>query len=369
MRIEEVEVVVVGAGASGLHAARLLAGRGHSVTLLEARDRVGGRLLNHDGDQGPLDLGATWFWPGESRVETLSTELGLAVHSQYLNGDALYHDRPQAQRLDGNPIDVPSGRFGGGAAALTDALALGLPSDLVRLNSPVRSIETAIDKAVVRHDGGVVQAEHVILAMPPALVAHAIEIIPPLPQPLAGLAAITPVWMGAVVKVVAVFETPFWRHEGLAGAAISHLGPLREIHDMCGPDGSPAALFGFAPLSPGQQAPHEDEVRAQLIEIFGEGAANPLKIVIQDWSVEEFTSPPQVASLSNYQTFGHPRFGEPTGHGRLHWASTETATESPGHIEGALAASERATKAVVRSLADSERTSERQTNQTEGTTR
>lgn len=326
-------------------------------------------MLSHRDDEATLDLGATWFWTGEFRVEALIDELGLLVHDQYLAGDAVFHDRPEPQRLDGNPIDVPSGRFSGGAAALTDALAAGLSEGVVRLSSPVRSITTSDDGAVVRYDDGVVDASHVVLAMPPALAAHAIEIIPPLPQPLAGLAAITPVWMGAVVKVVAVFETPFWRHEGLAGAAISHLGPLREIHDMSGPDGSPAALFGFAPLSPGQQAPHEDEVRGQLIEIFGEGAANPLKIVIQDWSVEEFTSPPQVASLSNYQTFGHPQFGEPTGHGRLHWASTETATESPGHIEGALAASERATQAVVRSLADSERTSDGKTNPTEGTNR
>ncbi|MEO1058932.1 MAG: FAD-dependent oxidoreductase, partial [Actinomycetota bacterium] len=58
-------------------------------------------------------------------------------------------------------------------------------------------------------------------------------------------------------------------------------------------------------------------------------------------------SPPGVEALHEYQTYGHPIWQTPTGDGRLHWTSTETSREAPGHIEGALAAAERTVLAIV----------------------
>lgn len=358
MQASDRDVVVIGAGIAGLAVAHEIVQAGNSVLVLEARDRVGGRLLAHDVDGVGLDLGATWYWPGERRVAQLIDALGVQVHPSHISGDAMYHDAP-AQRLSGNPIDVPSGRFSDGAASLPQAVAKQLPDGALQLGATVRSITTSDTGATVAydsgggndHDYGTVRAQHVVLALPPALAAHAITIEPPLPQPLSGLVAITPVWMGAIAKVVAVYDTAFWRQNGLAGSAISHVGPMREIHDMSGPDGTPAALFGFVPLSQGNKPPTRDEVQAQLVEIFGPQAASPLEIVIHDWSAEEFTSPPNVAELGAYQAYGHPLFQEPCGHGRLHWASTETATVAPGHIEGALAAAERTAAAIMADLA------------------
>lgn len=345
----DVDVVVVGAGIAGLAVANHLSDVGHSVLVFEARDRVGGRLLAHDVDGVGLDLGATWFWPGEHRVARMVEAFGVQIHASYISGDAMYHDHP-AQRLDGNPIDVPSSRFSSGAISLPQAIADKLPAGMVLLETAVRAVATGDDRATVAHDDGLLTAKHVVLALPPALASHAITIDPPLPEPLSGLAAMTPVWMGTTAKVVVVYDTPFWRDSGLAGAAISHHGPLREIHDMSGPDGSPAALFGFAPLTSGQAAPDEDQVRAQMVEIFGPDAANPRQIMVCDWSAEEFTSPPNAAELGAYQAYGHPLFQEAAGHGRLHWASTETATVAPGHIEGALAAAERTAAAIIANL-------------------
>ena len=338
--------VVIGAGIGGLMVARHLTGAGHAVQVLEARDRLGGRLHATTTGGRRLDLGATWFWPGERRVAELVTEFGITTHPQHLAGDAVFHDRPVAQRLDGNPLDVPSSRFSDSAIALVEGVAAALPDGTIHTSRPVSRIKRQEDGLVVHHSDGIVHATHVVLAVPPATVVRSIEFEPPLPDRIAGLAANTPVWMGAIAKVVAVYDEPFWRTQGLSGSGISHLGPMRELHDMSGPDGDPAALFGFAPLGTDGQAPSREAVLAQLGELFGARAAEPVELVIQDWRAEPFTSAPGVAGLQNYQTYGHAGFAEPVN-GRLHWASTETSPVAPGHIEGALAAAERTAAAIL----------------------
>jgi len=345
---EQVAAIVVGAGISGLAVARELAADDRRVVVLEARDRVGGRLLAHpvDGTEVRLDLGASWFWPAERRVQQLISELGIAVFGQHRAGDAMYHQPNGSQRITGNQLDVESGRFATGADTLAIAIAADLPEGVVRLGQVVNSVDFTSDHAEVRCGDEVLRSTHVVLALPPALATHSIEFTPPLPERLAGLASITPVWMGAITKCVIRYDCAFWREQGLAGAAISHYGPMREIHDMSGPGGEPAALFGFAQPDDGAAVSAEGVV-AQLVEIFGPDAAAPVEVVLQDWRTEKFTSPPGVSKLGAYQTYGHPMFAEAAFDGRLHWTSTETARESPGHIEGALAAAARTVQAIV----------------------
>lgn len=341
------DAIVVGAGISGLRAAQLMGAAGLDVVVLEARDRVGGRLLSVPVGGGELDLGATWFWAGEDRVARLVRELGLAVHEQHLAGDAMYHEGQQSRRIDGNPIDVPSLRFSAGAQSVPLALAARLPEGMVRIASRVHTIEQAAEHVSVHSDAGRFQARHVVLALPPALAIASITFEPEVPDPLRDLAAATPVWMGAVVKIVAVYERAFWRDDGLAGSAISHIGPMREIHDMSGPAGKPAALFGFAPRqSPSQPRVGESTVRAQLVELFGPAAGEPTDLHIADWSAEAFTSPDGVELLGAYETYGHRGFVT-SADDRVHWCSTETASVSPGHIEGALASAERVAGVIV----------------------
>lgn len=81
------DAVVVGAGLAGLTAARELVSDGHSVTVLEARDRVGGRTLNHrlvDGEQ--VDLGGQWIGPTQDRVNGLVEEFDLDTVPQFDEG-------------------------------------------------------------------------------------------------------------------------------------------------------------------------------------------------------------------------------------------------------------------------------------------
>lgn len=350
-------MVIVGAGIAGLAAARSLHQRGRSAVVLESRDRVGGRLLSRayaDG-RGRVDLGATWFWPGEPLVARLISELGIEVHDQYLAGDAMFHQPAGAARIDGNPLDVPSGRFVAGADSLPEAVAAALPVGVIRLGEAARSIR-ADDRMVevATAENGFV-ASHVIVAVPPALAVERISFDPPLPERVAGLAAVTPVWMGATIKVVVSYPRPFWRDTGLSGSAISHIGPMRELHDISGPDGVPGAIFGFVPgLSAEQNAPTRGEIIAQMVELFGGDAEEADEVFIQDWRAEDWTSPPGVERLNAYQTYGHDLYRTPALDGRLHWASTETSTVNPGHIEGALVAAERAVTAIDESLASAQ---------------
>lgn len=338
------DVVVVGAGIGGLQAARELTAAGLSVRVVEARDRLGGRLLSVDA---ALDLGATWFWPGEPMVNELVRELGIATHPQHLAGDAMYHDRPASRRIDGNPLDVPSGRFSQGADQLTQSLADLLPAGTIRLDSPVEAISINEQSAAVHTGGSEILSDHVVLAVPPALAVATIGFTPALPGPVAALCAATPVWMGTTTKVAAVYPHAFWRDAELSGSAISHFGPLREIHDMSGPRGAPAALFGFAPAA---ATITEATVLDQLVEIFGPDAAAPIRVVVQRWGRERWTTPQGADAPTDYQTYGHRLFQTPSLHGRLHWASTETAPRTPGHIEGALAAAHRAAGAIRATL-------------------
>ncbi|RGC65265.1 Putrescine oxidase [Micromonospora sp. MW-13] len=337
------DVVVVGAGAAGLTTTAALHAAGLDTVCLEARDRTGGRLATTSDE---LDLGATWFWDGEPRVAALTVRLGIAVFEQHRAGDAIAERPTGMQRVAGNPIDVPAYRYRPGAAALTAGLAAQLPDRVLRLSTPVTAIRSDDDTVEVHTDAGRLHAGHVVLAIPPALAVAGIDFHGALEPQLVRLAEATPVWMGGVVKVVATYHAPFWRAAGLAGAAISWTGPLREIHDMSGPDGMPAALFGFAPAAAAGPG-FATAVTTQPARLFGRQAAQPETLHVQDWSAERWTSPPGTQHLMDYGLFGHPVYQQAALAGRLHWASTETATVHAGHVEGALLAGERAAHAVL----------------------
>lgn len=82
-----VDAVVVGAGISGLFAARKLARAGKSVRVLEARDRVGGRTLSQALGDDVIDLGGQWIGPKQHRIAGLARELGVATFPQHVGGD------------------------------------------------------------------------------------------------------------------------------------------------------------------------------------------------------------------------------------------------------------------------------------------
>jgi monoamine oxidase len=88
---DEKDVVVVGAGLSGLVAARKLEARGASVTIVEARGRVGGKLLSEAIEGVSVDLGAYWIGADQRRVLDLAADLGVATAPTERTGRVIHH--------------------------------------------------------------------------------------------------------------------------------------------------------------------------------------------------------------------------------------------------------------------------------------
>jgi monoamine oxidase len=449
MRELRADVVVIGAGLAGLSAARQLVADGLDVVVLEARDRVGGRTLNHSiGEEKVVEVGGQWVGPGQDRVLALIQELDLQAFDTYTEGRNLFEHRGRLSPYRGeiphvNPLallDVQLAltrlermarrvaaecpwaaasatawdaqtvatwtrlnmrtklgraliglvceavwaadaadvsllhflayaRSGGGLQSLisTDGgaqqsrivggsqrIALALADrlgEIVLTEEPVATIECA-DRVRVTAASVTVDAQRVIVAMSPALAGR-LRYSPALPARRDQLTQRMP--NGSVIKCMAVYETPFWRADGLSGQVTSDSGPVKVVFDNSPPDGSPGVLLGFLE---GNQARtvgrlSVEQRRASVIDcfvrFFGERAAKPVDYVEKDWSADEWTRgcygafmPPNTWSL-----FGDA-LREPVG--PIHWAGAETATVWMGYMDGAISSGERAAAEVSNAL-------------------
>src|SRR4051812_41877096 len=85
------DVAIVGAGLAGLTAARRLVGAGRSVVVLEARDRVGGRVLSEPiGGGAIVDVGGTFTGPTQDRIQALAREVGVRLFKTYDIGNSVF---------------------------------------------------------------------------------------------------------------------------------------------------------------------------------------------------------------------------------------------------------------------------------------
>jgi len=98
----ETDVCVIGAGLAGLTAARDLVAAGRDVVVLEARDRVGGRVLTETLVDGTtIDHGGQWIGPGQHRMAHLADDLGLETFPTYDGGENLLHFGGRTARYEG----------------------------------------------------------------------------------------------------------------------------------------------------------------------------------------------------------------------------------------------------------------------------
>ncbi len=354
------ETLIVGGGLSGLYAATRLFQQSRDFLLFEGRDRLGGRILSEsprqpDAPSQPkgYDLGPTWFWPDQPRMARLLTELGLESFEQYSAGASRYEDPQRGAETFKNPGMSPvSLRVSGGMARVIDALADRLPSDRLRLSSKVTKIAKSGANLTVSIQNGdelhVIEAERVLLALPPRLALRSIDFTPALPTDLRDALIAIPTWMAGHAKVVAVYDRPFWRAQGLSGHGFSHIGPAMEIHDASQPDG-PGALFGFLGIPAEQRRSIEAETLrsaaiAQFVRLFGPDAAQPSAVFLKDWINDPLTATTDdLAPLYSHPHYGLPRAAQNVWDGQLVFCATEAASHQGGFLEGALVAAEEAT--------------------------
>ena len=348
-------MVVVGAGLAGLTAAVALHDAGRTVTVVEARAQVGGRIKTLTEDRLYLDLGATWHWTNQPAVRALATELGMTAFPQYRDGQAVVEEDGPPRRIDLPAPDPAELRWAGGAQGLCHRLAGRLPEGSVVLDTDVTVVAATAEGVRVTMAAGAgdeseLSCGAVVVAVPPRLAHAGISFTPALPEALVEVMQGTPTWMAAAVKCLAVYESAFWRDDGLSGLAFSGPGPLMEIHDGCTEDGSTAALWGFMSgwhefrdLAPEAR---RDLVFAQLGRLFGAGAADPVRYIERDWSDDPYTND-EVLWFAEPLPYGNPAFTEPLFGGRLVWAGTETAGAGAGHMEGAVRSGRRAAAQVL----------------------
>lgn len=337
-----VDVLVIGGGASGLATAWQLDCAGVDVLLLEARDRFGGRILTVD----QCDLGPSWIWPGQPRVAGLLRQLGIASFEQFCRGKTLLQSQTGATTVLDQPSPMTGAlRIDGGVGRMMDALAKGMNPERVRLKTRVHSVSIDGDTVSVQtmSDAGQqqVRASRVAIAIPPRLAAE-IVFDPALPNAVLQQLRSTPTWMAGHAKFFATYEKPFWRELGLCGSVMSQKGPMAEIHDASPMDESQFSLFGFLGIPPQRRAVfNSDEgtqmAIGQLVDLFGEAAAKPISVQYQDWTLEQFTS----AAADRTPQTRHPSNGLHLELGqnwdeRIRFISSEASFANGGLIEGAL---------------------------------
>lgn len=353
----QTDTLIVGGGLSGLALADQLSRNGTDFLLIEAQDRLGGRILTKDLSVGKFDLGPAWFWPGQPRMAALAQRFQIPVFEQYSTGDQVYQDQSGAvQRARGYASMQGAYRLAGGMGTMIDALAGSLDAGHVLTQTSLRSVRHSPGKitALFDHDGTAhtVEARQIMLAVPPRVIADTVEFEPALDAAQIQALKNVPTWMAGQAKILAVYDEPHWRNAGLSGEAMSHRGPMVEIHDASPKEGGPFALFGFVGYPADMRVAHKDAIMnqalAQLTAMFGPNMAQPLDLELQDWAtVPEISRAQDRVPVRYHPSYGLPSILRGLDERGVHFCSTETARGFGGFLEGALEAAER-----VATLAD-----------------
>ncbi len=344
------DVAIIGAGLAGLALANLLNDAQLNVIVLEAQDRIGGRIDSVTAPDGSYaaDLGPTWVWP---EYQPIAKEwlrlLNVETFHQFERGEAVIDlDKSGPARRQFLPGQHGIRRPVGGPQALINILHKRLPKGTVRTGHRVTELEMAENGILVSFGGEEIPgfiAKRVVVAAPMRVAVETIRFPETLHQNVLSIMRATPTWMASQAKAVAVYDRPFWRDKGLSGRVASHAGPLIEIHDNGPHDGSVGALFGFIGWPPQARKAHvselEAQIRKQLIRCFGEEGGAYASLHIQDWATNDaICSDADLAQAPRHPALAPDIMRTPHCGGRLFFSVSETAADSPGLIEGAFSA-------------------------------
>ncbi len=220
----------------------------------------------------------------------------------------------------------------------------------IHLDHPVTHIHHRLDGATVSGASFEVRTKHVVIAVPGPLVAK-VKFEPDLEAPTRGL--FEHMAMGAVVKCVVQYSRPFWRDAALSGAMWSANGPIDLAYDTSPSGASRGCLSVLATAS---RADHLRSLSAEarraavldaLVRHFGERAKDCLDYADKIWADEPWIGGGYAAHVPPGR-FNAGLSALQGSHGVLHWAGTETASEWPGYMEGAIEAGQRAAGEILK---------------------
>jgi len=234
----------------------------------------------------------------------------------------------------------------GGMQQVSLLIAEELGEDVV-LDSPVRTInwrtaasgeDTAGHTVTAVSERATVNARFVIMAVPPNLYSR-VSFNPPLPRRQHQMHQHQS--LGLVIKVHAVYSSPFWREDGLSGTCFGAGALVQEVYDNTNHGDSRGTLVGFVSDEKADamfELTAEQRRRAILESMagfLGDKAVEPEVYYESDWGSEEWT---RGAYAASYDLGGLHRYGKdqhaPVG--PIYWSCSDLAAEGYQHVDGAV---------------------------------
>ncbi len=346
-------VIIVGAGLSGLLTAYRLKNEGIPFKILEARSRIGGRILTVFGtSETPVEMGATWLQTHHENLVALLEELQIPIFEQKMD-NAVYYQRSPTSEIETIeiPTQPPSYRIAGGTSHLINSLYEKLNKSDVVLKQQVIKIKYKENKFQV-FANDVFEAEQVVLALPPKLWAKKVVFQPELPNNISKIAKETHTWMEDSIKIALTYSSPFWQENNLYGTFYSNSGPITEFYDHCNIERNKFALCGFisSHCKTWSDAERKAAVLEQLLNVFGNKASNYLEYEECLWSNETHTFQATEAPLFPHQNNGNPIFNQLFFDDKLYISSAEVALKSPGYMDGAVFSGNEIAKKIIKSV-------------------
>lgn len=333
-------ITIIGTGLTGLSLAYFLKDSGLKITLVESRDRDGGRIFTqYSPTHTSIELGATWLGKKHTALFSLLSELSIDVFKQELGRTAIYEaiSTSPFQIVDLPPNNDPSFRIKGGSSRLIDTLLSHIGKEGI-IRDQVNTIELNEDNVVVKASAHQFISDHVISTLPPYLFQQNIHVNPSLPENLVQLMQQTHTWMGESIKIGLVYEKPFWREGRSSGTIVSNVGPIPEMYDHSNADDSQYALKGFLNGSYFSVSKEErlSMILNQLEKYYGLQVRSFLQYEEKVWSLDPATSRPYHQHVLPHQNNGHSLYRQAYLDNRLFIAGSETADAFPGYMDGAV---------------------------------
>lgn len=346
------KIIIIGGGLSGLSLAYFLKKSNIQTLLLEASDRIGGRIKTVKGKQNaPLELGATWFLKEHSHLIQLLDELKIDTYPQFRTGVSLFHTEltkmPQEFEIAAN--EPFSYRIAGGTEHIIETLQQQLSEVEIKLNTKVVAVSYQNHQLEVSTSNGTkLRGKKVVICIPPQLAHTNIKFIPNLPNSLFELMPTVQTWMANSIKFVIEYDSPFWRHHNLSGMLFSHVGIVIEMYDHTNKEENKFGFTGF--LHPNAQhiskLEREKAVIDYLHPFFGDLVFNYLFYEDQQWNNSNLIGD-NFTALQAHLNNGHQLLKSPYMNDKLYFAGSETSSEFPGYMDAAVNSVKRVYQQII----------------------